>query len=121
MRDFDWEKYQCLKKKDLGIRLVNIYPQNFGGIIRCYGMDFQLSYLFPSNYEIIGRYSFQKAERDLPAIVYRDYDQFSLGLTRYIWEHALKLQLEGTYTLQEMPGFDSFGSWYGRFQVEIGI
>lgn len=86
-----------------------------------YGMDFQLSYLFPTNYELIGRYSFQRAERNLPAIIYWDQDQYSFGVTRYIWEHALKLQIEGTYTMNYFPLMDSFGSWYGRFQVEIGI
>ena len=89
-----------------------------------HGMDFQLSYLFPSNYELIGRYSFQKAERvsaDPRKNIYSDREQYSFGITRYIWEHALKLQLEGTYTTQTLPGFDSVGNWYGRFQVEIGI
>lgn len=84
------------------------------------GMDYQLSYLFPTNYEIIGRFSTQKVNDDI-----RQYapntKQYSIGLTKYIWEHAFKLQ--GELTLDDLNYFDGSTkqNWYLRFQVEIGI
>ncbi len=84
------------------------------------GTDFQLSYLFPSNYELIGRYSLQT-----PSASIRDFSpeirQYSFGLTKYIWEHALKLQAEITNTLEEWNVEQERKSWYLRFQIEIGI
>ncbi|MDQ7961494.1 porin [Flavobacterium lindanitolerans] len=84
------------------------------------GMDYQLSYLFPTNYEIIGRFSTQKVHDDI-----RQYapnaKQYSIGLTKYIWEHAFKLQ--GELTLDDLNYFDGSTkqNWYLRFQIEIGI
>ncbi|PKW21049.1 porin [Flavobacterium lindanitolerans] len=84
------------------------------------GMDYQLSYLFPTNYEIIGRFSTQKVHDDI-----RQYapnaKQYSIGLTKYIWEHAFKLQ--GELTLDDLNYFDgrTKQNWYLRFQIEIGI
>jgi phosphate-selective porin OprO and OprP len=84
------------------------------------GMDYQLSYLFPSNYEIIGRFSNQKAHEDIE-ILAPDTKQYSIGFTKYVWEHAFKAQME--FTLDDLSYFDgsSKTNWYIRFQVEIGI
>ncbi|WP_294822888.1 porin [uncultured Flavobacterium sp.] len=84
------------------------------------GFDYQLSYLFPSNYEVIGRFSTQKANRDIAALA-PDTKQYSIGLTKYIWEHAFKAQME--FTLDDLSYFDNTSrqNWYIRFQVEMGI
>ena len=84
------------------------------------GFDYQLSYLFPSNYEIIGRFSTQKVHEDIEMFT-PNTKQYSLGLTKYIWEHAFKAQLELTY--DDLDYFDgsSRQNWYIRFQVEMGI
>ena len=83
------------------------------------GFDLQFSYLFPINIELIGRYSTQS-----PGDGIKDRspftDQYSFGLTKYIWEHALKLQGEITRTDQRLEE-DKRSTWYARFQVEIGI
>ncbi|NMH26947.1 porin [Flavobacterium silvaticum] len=85
-----------------------------------HGYDFQGSYLFKSNYEIIGRYSIQKANDEISMIA-PDAQQFSLGLTKYIWEHTFKLQGELTFDkLQYFDGSEK-NNWYLRFQVEMGI
>jgi phosphate-selective porin OprO and OprP len=85
-----------------------------------YGMDYQLSYVFPSNYEIIGRYSTQNIDKQIENLV-PNSKQYSIGITKYIWEHSLKLQTELTYnTLNYFSGNEK-NSWYGRFQIEIGI
>jgi phosphate-selective porin OprO/OprP len=85
-----------------------------------HGFDYQLSYVFPSNYEVIGRFSTQKVHDDIRAYA-PNQKQYSIGLTKYVWEHAFKAQLE--LTLDDMHYFDgtSKQNWYARFQVEIGI
>ncbi|WP_396142049.1 porin [Flavobacterium sp.] len=84
------------------------------------GMDYQLSYVFPTNYEIIGRFSNQNMHHDIKALT-PDSKQFSLGVTKYLWEHAFKLQ--GEVTLSDLEYFDGSNkqNWYVRFQIEIGI
>lgn len=84
------------------------------------GMDYQLSYTFPKNYELIGRFSTQKVHADIKHFA-PDTKEFTLGMTKYIWEHAFKLQTE--FTLDKLTFYDgtSKDNWYIRFQVEIGI
>jgi len=84
------------------------------------GMDYQASYLFRNDFEVLARYSRQKMHRNVARFA-PDQNQYSFGITKYIWEHAFKTQAELT--------FDQFGhakkgtenQWYCRFQVEIGI
>lgn len=85
-----------------------------------HGFDYQLSYLFPSNYSVIGRFSTQKPGKNIeyltPAI-----NQYAIGVTKYIWEHAFKAQMEFSYDdLNYLDGTSNY-LWYVRFQVEIGI
>jgi len=84
------------------------------------GFDYQLSYLLPSNYEFIGRFSTQNVHDDIRMFA-PDTKEYSIGITKYIWEHAFKAQLE--LTLDDLDYFDgsSKQNWYARFQVEIGI
>ena len=85
------------------------------------GFDFQLSHLFKNNYEVIGRFSTQSPSDDLDTIIPKR-EQYSVGLTRYIWEHALKLQTELTYNTHSFQhSSQELDGWYLRFQVEIGI
>lgn len=84
------------------------------------GVDIQGSYLFRNNYEIIGRYSNQWVDKEIRAFE-PNTQQFSLGLTKYIWEHAFKLQAEATYEMKDYFLNKNTNNWYIRFQVEIGI
>ena len=84
------------------------------------GFDYQLSYLFPTNYELIGRYSIQKVGKDIRSFE-PDTKQFSLGITKYLWEHTFKLQGEVTYDLLDYHLGATQKNWYVRFQVEMGI
>lgn len=84
------------------------------------GYDFQMSYIFPSDYEIIGRFSAQAPGRIAKNIEPKT-EQISFGLTRYIWEHALKMQAEVSQTRFTFPDSSSRNDWYLRFQIEIGI
>lgn len=84
------------------------------------GFDHQLSYNFPSNYEIIGRYSTQKVGEDI-RILAPNTKQYTIGLTKYIWEHTFKVQTELTYDALNYHDGSTKNNWYLRFQVEIGI
>ncbi|MCC5915082.1 MAG: hypothetical protein JJU46_11950 [Balneolaceae bacterium] len=84
------------------------------------GYDHQMSYLFPSDYEVIARYSSQNQFRDVASVADIEREQVSFGLTRYVWEHALKLQTELTFDTRTNAGSEQ-KSWYLRFQVELGI
>lgn len=84
------------------------------------GMDYQLSYVFSSNYEIVGRFSTQNVKNEIKALT-PDTKQFSLGLTRYLWEHAFKLQAEVTYSQLDYLNNVTKNNWYTRIQLEIGI
>ncbi len=86
-----------------------------------HGMDYQLSYTFPSNYEIIGRFSTQNVNDVLYKINVPHQKQYSIGLTKYIWEHAFKVQTEFTYDELHYIGGEKKNNFYVRFQIEIGI
>ncbi len=84
------------------------------------GFDYQASYNTKSNYEFIARYSIQNVGKDIEALT-PNTREYSVGLTKYIWEHTFKLQAELNYdTLKYFDG-SSKNNWYLRFQVEIGI
>jgi hypothetical protein len=84
------------------------------------GFDHQLSYIFPSNYEIIGRYSTQTVGDDIKALA-PNTKQYSFGVTKYIWEHTFKIQSELTFDTLSYFNGSTKNNFYVRFQVEIGI
>ncbi|MBX9887025.1 MAG: OprO/OprP family phosphate-selective porin [Flavobacteriaceae bacterium] len=84
------------------------------------GFDHQLSYIFPSNYEIIGRYSTQTVGDDIKALA-PNTKQYSFGVTKYIWEHTFKIQSELTFDTLSYFNGTTKNNFYVRFQVEIGI
>jgi len=85
-----------------------------------YGFDHQLSYNFLTNYEIIGRYSTQKVGEDIKTLA-PNTKQYTIGLTKYIWEHTFKVQTELTFDALNYYDGIIKNNWYLRFQVEIGI
>nr|MBA3985680.1 porin [Flavobacteriales bacterium] len=84
------------------------------------GFDTQLSYLFLNDMEVIGRFSNSKPKNQLVNLLPVNI-QYSLGITRYIWEHAFKLQAEVTHEQLSFQSNTTNNNWYVRFQVEIGI
>lgn len=89
-------------------------------VLAGYGYDGQLSYTFPSHWEIIGRYSHNEPNKEIQQWQ-PIHNQFSLGLTKYIWEHAFKVQFEVNKNNFEFLNGEKKDNWYARFQVEIGI
>jgi hypothetical protein len=84
------------------------------------GVDAQLSYLFQNNIELIGRFSKSNVAQEIEALL-PEANEFTIGVTKYIWEHAFKLQAEITNSQLQFPSLPSSSNWYVRFQVEIGI
>mgnify|MGYP003497201844 CR=1 FL=1 len=84
------------------------------------GFDYQISYNTKKNYEFIARYSLQNVGNDIEKLAPK-VKEYSLGVTKYIWEHAFKLQSEINYDVLEYFNGNVKDNWYLRFQVEIGI
>jgi len=84
------------------------------------GFDYQASYTTKSNYEFIGRYSLQNVGHDIETLT-PNTREYSIGATKYIWEHTFKLQMELNYDTLKYYDGSSKNNWYVRFQVEIGI
>ncbi len=105
---------------DNPVTINPVNPDDFSYVFSGNGTDFQVSYLFPVNVEIIGRFSNQLPQNSLRGI-YPHIRQYTFGITKYIWEHALKLQSEFTYSREEFLQTAGRNQWYMRFQMEIGI
>ncbi|NUY82231.1 porin [Flavobacterium sp. MAH-1] len=102
---------------------ITVNPEDATDIQYVYtghGFDYQLSYLFPSNYELIGRFSTLKPNDEIFSLTPKQ-KEFSFGLTKYIWEHTFKLQGELTYDILDYIDGTQRNNWYVRFQVEMGI
>lgn len=102
---------------------ITVNPNNPQEISYAYvgnGADFQGSYVFPNNFEIVGRVSLQQVAGSIERLA-PDNKQFSVGLNKYIWQHAFKLQTELTYDIKDFYNGDRKQNWYARFQIEIGI
>ena len=84
------------------------------------GFDYQASYITKSNYEFIARYSIQNVGKDI-ATYAPNTREYSIGVTKYIWEHSFKLQTELNYDTLQFYNGTTKNNWYLRFQVEIGI
>jgi hypothetical protein len=80
------------------------------------GFVFQAGYLFPSNWEIAGR--FTDIDADSRQTVFADQREYTLGLSRYISGHDLKFQSDISY--QTFPGSTTEYLIF-RFQTEIAL
>lgn len=84
------------------------------------GMDNQISYIFNNKIEIIGRYSIQNPNKIIQ-LYEPNIKSYTIGVTKYIWEHAFKLQSELTYNQLDYFNNINKNNWYFRIQLEIGI
>ncbi|HUH25087.1 MAG TPA: hypothetical protein VLY87_00530, partial [Flavobacterium sp.] len=73
------------------------------------------------HYEIIGRFSTQNVNQAIHNLNVPNQKQYSFGVTKYIWEHAFKVQAEVSYDQLEFYTGQQKNNWYARFQIEIGI
>jgi len=85
-----------------------------------HGSDLQGSYTFPKKLEIIGRFSRVVPDNAISQL-FPKHRQYTIGLCQYIWEHAFKLQLEGSLNRYQHFNMTRSQDFYVRFQVEMGI
>lgn len=103
--------------------LVTYNPENITEYNYVYagkGMDYQLSYVFKNDFEVTGRFSNQFVDKEIKPFT-PDLKQYSIGATKYLREHAFKLQAELTFDEKEYYSGDVQNNWYLRLQLEIGI
>ena len=86
------------------------------------GLNVQGSYLFDKKWELAVRNSTMFPDKEIqPLAGYSMWNQSTVGLTRYIIGHSLKVQLDISYNhLQNAPVAPS-DRWSLRFQVELGL
>ena len=101
-------------------------PANTDFVYSGRGLNVQTSYLFDKKWEIALRNSTLFPEKEIqPLTGYRTRNQSTLGITRYIIGHSLKVQADLSYNTYEhvaapagkLPG----DGWEFRFQLELGL
>ena len=85
------------------------------------GVNVQSSYLFPSNWEIALRNSTLLPAKEVQPIVgYKNYNQTTLAVTKYLIGHSLKIQADASYNTKR-ASVEPYNRWQLRFQVELGL
>ncbi len=87
-----------------------------------HGENYQGSYLFKDDIEVVGRYSKVRPDRRIQEFEEMT-EQYTVGVTKYIRGHRLKLQSDLTYETNSWligPTPDR-NNWQLRFQIEVGI
>ena len=86
------------------------------------GLNVQGSYLFDSKWELAARNSTMFPDGEIqPLIGYSMWNQSTIGLTRYIIGHSLKVQLDVSYNYMKDAPVAPSDRWSIRFQVELGL
>ena len=86
------------------------------------GINVQTSYLFPSKWEIALRNSTMFPDDKVqPYVKYDHFNQSTIGVTRYIIGHSLKVQADASYNYKKGLPSDSYNRYEIRFQVELGF
>jgi hypothetical protein len=87
-----------------------------------YGFVTQISYYFKNKLEIGARYSFIDPSKTIAALEARN-NEYSLGLTKYLYKHKVKVQTNLIYQQKGnlQPEMGSKDRWIFQFQVELGI
>jgi hypothetical protein len=90
--------------------------KDIGGFTSGYGYVGQLGYLFDNNYEFAVRYTSVDIATGLG--VTQNTTEYTLGLSRYIVGHKLKVQSDISYITKENADDSNYRI---RFQIEFGI
>lgn len=86
------------------------------------GLNIQGSYLFDRKWELALRSSTMFPETEIqPLVGYSLWNQSTIGLTRYIIGHSLKVQLDISYNCLKDAISAPSDRWGVRFQVELGL
>ena len=86
------------------------------------GLNLQTSYLIKQKWEIALRNSTMFPDREVQSLAgYRRWNQTTIGVTRYLIGHSLKLQADASYNHQSGALNPNYNRWEIRFQVELGL
>ena len=88
------------------------------------GLNVQASYMFGRKWEVAVRNSTMFPDREIRSFEgYGRWNQSTLGVTRYIIGHSLKIQLDVSYNHMSdiIPAMAGYDRWGIRFQVELGL
>lgn len=86
------------------------------------GLNLQASYLFGGKWEVALRNSTLYPDAAVrPLAGYRSWNQATLGLTRYIIGHSLKVQADISYNHRNEARTADYNRWEVRFQLELGL
>ena len=86
------------------------------------GINVQTSYLFKSNWEIALRNSILlPKDKVKPYTKYYSNNQATVGVTRYIIGHNLKVQADASYNYRNGMSSSKYNRYEIRFQVELGF
>jgi phosphate-selective porin OprO/OprP len=96
-----------------------VNPQPTEYVVTGSGINTQLSYCWPSMWELATRYSRFKPENSLNHLQ-KTIDVFSIGINKYLQKHKNKLQLNLSYQ-KESFGIETDGFLNLMFQIELGI
>jgi phosphate-selective porin OprO and OprP len=111
------------RNADNPITFSPVNPADFRYIITGSGLLIQTSYLFRNDYEVAARYANIRPGEEL--VFYEGAeDVYTLGATRYLRRHRVKLQANISYNnmqgaLQQAQDLRRF--WNAAFQIELGI
>lgn len=94
----------------------------FSYVLAGYGVDSQISYTFKNHWGIAARYSFLSPDESLQkAQILPKQNDYSLGVSRYLSGHKLKVQAEVIKSDKKLINTSKSEDWNLRFQVELGI
>lgn len=86
------------------------------------GLNLQTSYLFNRKWEIALRNSTMFPDREVqPWVGYSRWNQTTIGVTRYLIGHSLKVQADASYNYRSDALNPNYNRWEIRFQVELGL
>lgn len=86
------------------------------------GQNYQLGYVFRNDFEVAGRYTVVSPGQQLDRLR-RNQQEYTLGLSRYVKGHRLKIQSDFTYRVNDDAHLESeeSNSWQFRLQFELGF
>lgn len=86
------------------------------------GLNLQTSYLFHNKWEIALRNSTMFPKQIVqPLAGYGRWNQTTVGITRYLIGHSLKLQADASYNYKSEAADPNYNRWEIRFQLELGL
>ena len=97
-------------------------PESNAFVYKGQGLNLQASYLFNRKWEVALRNSTLFPDSEVqPFAGYKNWNQTTLGVTRYIIGHSLKVQADMSYNSRSQSLNPNYNRWEMRFQLELGL